>query len=99
MGKTGGFAVGNFRMIAVVFAALLSSNMLIGKASAMPADRLGFAANQAAAGTENVAWVCGYYGCRWRPDYYYYRGGPYYGPPAYPPPGAIATTTAAVHGA
>jgi hypothetical protein len=78
----GGFAVGNFKMIALAFATLLSSNIISGGVSAMPADRLDAAAKQAAAGIENVAWVCGYYGCRWRPDYYggYYGGGPYSGP-------------------
>ncbi len=69
------------KMIAVAFATLLSSGVLVGAASAMPADSLS-GPDRSASAAEQVRWVCGYYGCRWRPDYYYRRAPyRYWGPP------------------
>ncbi len=71
----------NTRTVALAFAVLLSPGLLAGAASAMPADRLPGLVRDTAS-MEQVRWVCGYYGCRWRPDYYYRRAPyPYWGPP------------------
>jgi len=49
---------------------LLSTSMLSGSASAMPANGLAPAA-QAAGGIEKVRWVCGPYRCWWAPGPYW----------------------------
>jgi hypothetical protein len=64
--------------------ALLAGTMALsaGQASAMPALDHGLANSQAAQ-TEQVRWVCGPWGCRWRPNYWggygFYRPRPYWG--------------------
>jgi hypothetical protein len=64
--------------------ALLAGTMAVsaGQASAMPALDHGLA-NAQVAQTEQVRWVCGPWGCRWRPNYWggygFYRPRPYWG--------------------
>jgi hypothetical protein len=64
--------------------ALVAGTMALsaGQASAMPALDHGLANSQAAQ-TEQVRWVCGPWGCRWRPNYWggygFYRPRPYWG--------------------
>jgi hypothetical protein len=56
-------------------------------ASALPAGGLDPAiatSSDLAQGVQDVRWVCGYWGCHWRPNYYGFYGGygwhrPYYG--------------------
>jgi hypothetical protein len=57
-------------------AVLLGSSLVIGHASAMPANGLATAGGQVADGIETAAYVCGPYRCWWRP-------GPYFGPHAF----------------
>jgi len=65
------------KLMALAVAALLSSGMLVGTASAVPLNGLTTAAvGQTSAGLQDVRWVCGPYRCWWRP-------GPYWGPPPY----------------
>jgi hypothetical protein len=67
-----------------VAGALLAGTMALsaGPASAMPALDHGLATNQASQ-IEQVRWVCGPWGCRWRPNYWggygFYRPRPYWG--------------------
>jgi hypothetical protein len=65
----------SLRIAGFALAAALGSGLLVGQASAMPANGLALAATamQAAGAVENVAYVCGPYRCGWRP-------GPYWGP-------------------
>jgi hypothetical protein len=64
--------------------ALVAGTMALsaGQASAMPALDHGLVNSQAAQ-TEQVRWVCGPWGCRWRPNYWggygFYRPRPYWG--------------------
>lgn len=67
----------SLRMTGLAFAALLGSSMMIGQASAMPANGLAAATNQIADGLQDVRYVCGPYRCWWTPGPYW--GGPYYG--------------------
>jgi len=75
----------SLRMTALALAALLSSGMAVGSASAMPANGLESAANEAASAIQDVRWVCGPYRCWWAPGPYWgYARGPYYwGPGPY----------------
>jgi hypothetical protein len=50
---------------------LLSTSMLSGSVSAMPANGLTPAVTQAAGGVEKVRWVCGPYRCWWAPGPYW----------------------------
>lgn len=61
---------------ALALAALLASSMVIGKASAMPANALAAAAKEVT-GVQDVYWVCGPYRCWWAPGPYW--RGPYWG--------------------
>jgi len=61
----------------VAIAALLGASMLVSQASAMPVTGLAPAAEQVAAGVQDVRYVCGPYRCWWRPGPYW--GRPYYG--------------------
>ena len=69
----------------VCAAALLGGSLFATAAFAMPVAPL---SSDAVSNTENVRWVCNYYGrCWWRPNYYYggygayayYPHRPYYG--------------------
>jgi hypothetical protein len=59
--------------------ALLAGTMAYsaGQASAMPALDHGLATTAQGAQVEQVFWVCGPWGCRWRPNYWGPR--PYWG--------------------
>lgn len=67
------------KIAALTVAALLSSNMIIAEASAMPMNGPVSAATQIADSLQDVRWVCGPYRCWWRPGPYW--RGPYWGPP------------------
>ncbi len=68
----------SLRMTGLAVAALLSSGMVVGPASAMPANGLQATAAQMAA-VQNVRWVCGPYRCWWGPGPYWgYAPGPYW---------------------
>jgi hypothetical protein len=57
-------------------AAVLGSGLLIGQASAMPANGLATVASHVSNDIQDVRWVCGPYRCWWSP-------GPYWGPRYY----------------
>ena len=62
-------------------AAVLGSGLLIGQASAMPANGLATVASDVSDSIHDVRWVCGPYRCWWRPGWwgphYYGYGGPH----------------------
>ena len=62
-------------------AIVLGSGLLIGQASAMPANGLATAASHVSDSIQDVRWVCGPYRCWWRPGWwgphYYGYGGPH----------------------
>jgi hypothetical protein len=71
----------SLRIAGFALATALGSALLVGQASAVPANGIAPAATQAAGVVvENVAYVCGPYRCFWRP-------GPYWGPHPYWGPG------------
>ena len=78
-----------FRFAFACAAAMGLSLAFSGAASAMPVGPMGSDVDAAAAGTalQKARWVCGPYGCVWRPNYYrpypYYGGGYGYGGPRY----------------
>ena len=57
-------------------AAVLGSGLLIGQASAMPANGLAAVASHTADNIQDVRWVCGPYRCWWTPRPYWW--GPRY---------------------
>jgi hypothetical protein len=69
------------KMATAAAVVLLSSGILSGSASAMPANGLTPPVAQAAGNVENVRWVCGPYRCWWAPGPYWpgrpigWRGG------------------------
>ncbi len=67
-----------WKISGLALTAAVGSSLLIGQASAMPADGLATAASQVAEGVQDAAYVCGPYRCWWRP-------GPYWGPGCYGP--------------
>ncbi len=58
------------RMSMFAVAALLGSGMLIGPASAMPANGLAATTQQVQSSVQNVRWVCGPYRCWYRHSYW-----------------------------
>lgn len=69
-------------------AAVLGLGLLIGQASAMPANGLSAAPSQVTNNLQKVSWVCDAYRCWYAPDYYTYYG--YYAPSYYYGPGPYA---------
>jgi hypothetical protein len=69
---------GLVKLSGLALAAVLDVGLASGQASAMPANGLASAANQAVTsnGVQDVRYVCGPYRCWWRPGAYYY--GPRY---------------------
>ena len=67
-----------WKLSGLALAAVIGAGLASGPASAMPANGLASAANQAAVsnGVQDVRYVCGAYRCWWRPGGYYY--GPRY---------------------
>jgi hypothetical protein len=65
----------SLRLTTFALAALVGPSMLIGQASAMPANGLAPAAKQITDGVQDVRWVCGPYRCWWRPGPYWGWGG------------------------
>jgi hypothetical protein len=69
------------KMAMAAAAVLLSSGMVSGSASAMPANGLTPTITQTAGSVEKVRWVCGPYRCWWGPGPYWpgrpvgWRGG------------------------
>ena len=76
-------------------AAVLGFGLLIGQASAMPANRLSVAPSQGTNEFQNISWVCDAYRCWYAPDYYAYYG--YYAPNDYYGPGPYGYVTSGVY--
>ena len=53
---------------------VLGFGLLIGQASAVPANRLSVAPSQGTKDFQSISWVCDAYRCWYAPDYYAYYG-------------------------
>ena len=73
--------------LAAAAAVVLGAAFAAAPASAGPMldPGVAHATDVAGAQPEAVRWVCGPYGCRWRPNYGFYGPRPYYGRPFYGP--------------
>lgn len=77
-------------IVKMTLGAIVLSGLAASSAVAMPALN-GAAAVPQGASVEKARWVCGPFGCQWRPNYWggygrpygYYRPRPYWGRPAY----------------
>ena len=78
------------KMTFAALVALAGASFAPAAASALPVSGLKAAAGEFSTAAQEVRWVCGAYGCRWRPRYYapvygyygprHYRRGGFYGP-------------------
>src|ERR1700728_1788875 len=74
--------MGSLRIVVLALAALIGSSMVIGKASAMPANGLPAVSKQISHDVQDVRWVCWPFQCWWGPHHYWghrYWGHRYWG--------------------